>query len=228
LTREGEHACRARERGEREENGQERREKRADGDEKDAERQRNGRELRSSEVLLDGVVECTVDARAARLLDPELRVRALNGGDGRERPGDPVVSLVRVVLRLEGDECRATRLRKLVFVPTRVRRSHVLDALDLRERAHDILHRASEGCIANRESRALDKDDLGRVVGESGAVDDVLSARRVAVHATCVAELLRPDPAAEDEDERNESEPTECGGLPVPSAPAPHSRGDVL
>jgi len=105
---------------------------------------------------------------------------------------------------------------------------HPLDSLHLRERQRYVLDGALESWVADCGTPALDEHDLGRVVGKPGAVDDLLRACGIAVHPTRIAQLLLSDEAAEDEDESDEHEPAERGGLPMSSAPAPCSGGEIV
>ena len=59
-------------------------------------------ELGSAEVFLDGVIERAIDARPTGLLDAEVRMRALDGGDRCKCPFHPVVRLGRVPVEVEG------------------------------------------------------------------------------------------------------------------------------
>ena len=191
--------------------------------------------LRLRLVSALGGAERLALGRAAVLLDEDLRVRLLDGGDGREGGvGDGLerlLLLLRLVLpgQREGDEHRAAVLRDGVRAVLRVEGAlDVGDALDLAEAVDDVLDCGGDLRIVGLDrALALDQDALADLVGIVRVVDDDVVALGLAVAHLRRLEVLLADLAADDGGEDDEEDPADDGCLAMRRAPSAGARREV-
>ena len=134
-------------------------------------------------------------------------------------------AVAAVALDVELDERRVAVLRDQTGLALVGRRLDVADDGDLRHAGADVADRGSERRIRGLQGRARDERLLLGRLGEV-LLERLLRAARLAGVLVCLAQLVRPDHAADHDGRDDEHEPAREDRLLVPRAPAAYPGGD--
>ena len=217
-------------RGDREEQRDQRGDGGAEDEQQDHERQRQRDHAGRLEHAVERVVDCLAGAGAAELVDLEARVPGCGLVDGGLDLLDVEDGLVVGALRAELHHRRVAVGRDLIGVTSLERRVELADLRHRVERLGDVLDRGLERRIGRLQGLGLDQDDLALLVGglREAGLDDLGRGAGLADGEVVVLEVLRADRAADDDGRDDEREPAEDRGLPVVRTPAAHAGCEVV
>ena len=182
------------------------------------------------QLVVERLVEGLARARGAGLADEEARMPLRDRGGASGQGVDALLRDLLVALHLPADLHGVPVFGDLVGAAGVVGR---LELLDRRVRAHgpdDVVDDGAEGGGVGRQSLALDEHELRLdvLVGEAGALEDLVGLLGLADVRVGVVDLLGADDVADEQRGNDERKPAEDRGLPVVRAPATHPGRDVV
>ncbi len=199
---------------------------RAEGDDEDHQRHGQGQRLGPLQIVARNLSICRADARVAELLDPQLAgvpagAWAMAFCTGATR--SPAVAAAPLMSNSTSAEwpsfetrpasplsVAALMLRTTATCATRARTSRIAAA-----------NAGSDGLQGRARDERLLLGRLGEVL-----LERLLRAARLAGVLVCLAQLVRPDHAADHDGRDDEHEPAREDRLLVPRAPAAYPGGD--
>ena len=199
---------------------------RAEREHEHDERHGKGEQAGALQVVADRRRDLLVGRRLAEAADEQVRVRGLRLVDGRDDRSDLAPRVVLVAADVEAHDRRAAVGGDLLAVVRVERAPDVRRDAGRRDARDDVAHGGRE-CGARHGLRvALDEDALLRRADEA-VVEDLRHASGLAGRGAVVAELLRPDGAADHDGRGDKGDPAEGCGLPVRGAPTARAGGQV-